>query len=227
MREMRIVLAVFLLSFICCVLYGVAPVKVINRENLIFEIDKLNNQFGQRKTVPDDLKAEFYAAIKYYPEFRDVKIIVRRKNIKTTMQCRPRLDFFLHRKKNRTYIIYVDNKKEKENGVLFEELPCNARVGVFGHELAHISDYNSKNFLSILAMGIMYLNSNMRKIIEHHVDNIAISKGLGYQINDFSKYVFEESAASIEYINYKKRFYFQPQQINNIIAQTPLYFGVE
>lgn len=224
---MRNVWVIVILIFTTFQLDGVEPVREIDRDNQISKLNELFIKFGQNKSVPEELETEFYTALKYYPEFRNVKIKVKRKNIKTTMQCRPRFDYFLHKKENRTYLIFVDNKKENNNGVLFEELPFNAKVGVFGHELAHVSDYNTKNSLSIIAMGIKYLNSDHREVIEHHVDNIAITKGLGYQINDFSKYIFEESDASKDYLNYKKRFYFQPRQIKKIIAQTPLYLSVE
>lgn len=227
MREMKIILLFLVLLLIAFQLDGVVPVKEIDRKNQISNFKELHVSLGLHKSVPKGLETEFYAALKYYPEFKDVKIKVKRKNIKTTMQCRPRFDYFLHKKKNRTYIIFVDNKKKDNNGVLFEELPFNAKVGVFGHELAHIVDYNTKNNFNIISMGIKYLNSNQRKAIEHHVDSLAIAKGLGYQINDFSKYVFEESDVSNDYLKYKKRFYFQPLQIRSIIANNPIYLNAE
>lgn len=216
-----LIIVLFLVSY---QLNAVLPVKDIDRDLQVSNCHKLKNELGTNKTVPDDLKTAFYTALNYYPEFKNVTIIVKRKDIKTTMQCRPRLDYFLHSKKKRTYIIFVDDEKADNNGVLFDELPFNAQVGVFGHELAHVLDYNTKSSLSIVALGIKYLNSDSRENIEHQVDSLAIAKGLGYQINDFSKYVFEESNVSSEYLNYKKRFYFQPRQIAKIIAQTPLYF---
>lgn len=65
--------------------------------------------------------------------------------------------------------------------------------------------------------------SQKKREIENRTDLIAIHRGLGYQIKDFSKYVFEESGASFNYLKYKMKFYFKPNQIKEILAMTPIY----
>lgn len=202
---------------------SVEPVQEIDKNLVNDKLEALVLEYGAGKEVPAALKATFFTALSYYPELKNVDIKVRFKNIKTTMQCRPRWDFFLHKKSKRSYIIYVDNQIKNDYGVLFSELTLNAQVGVLGHELAHVVDYNAMNNLGIVKFGLNYLNMSKRKDIEHGIDLIAIEKGLGYQINDFSKYVFEDSGASVEYLKYKLKFYFKPFQIKNLIAQYPIY----
>lgn len=215
-------LSLFLLA-VTLHLSGVEPVSEISKYDVESNLGELVAEFGHNKCVPDDLVTSFYAALKYYPALKDVDIKVRFANIKTTMQCRPKWDFLLHSKSNRSYVIYVDSKIENHYGVLFEQLPFNAQVGVFGHELAHIIDYETKNNLDIVAFGINYLNHSKRKEIENKVDLIAIENGLGYQIENFSKYVFEDSGASIDYLRYKLKYYLRPFQIKDMIAMYPIY----
>lgn len=205
-------------------LHAIEPVKNIDPDSVGQRIGDLKKQYGENKDIPDELQAAFYAAIAYYPMLSDVPVKVKQRDIKTTMQCRPRWDFLLRKKDKRHYKILVNNKVENNEGVLFEHLPFNARVGVFGHELAHILDYKNKTNLQMIRFGAEYLNDEKRRIIENGIDQLAIEHGLGYQIKDFSSYVFEESDASDAYLMYKLKYYFRPLQIRKIMAELPEYF---
>ena len=205
---------------------GVQPVQKVNKDTIQSNAEKLKRRFGFKKKVPKEVLSNFYTAIGYYPELKNVNIKVRYGIIKTTMQCRPRWDFLFHKKKNRSYVIYIGNKLKSGNGILYKDLPLNAQIGVIGHELAHIIDYQRMNNLKMIQFGIDYLKSKKKKEIENRTDLIAIHHGLGYQIGDFSKYVFEESGASFQYIKYKMKYYFRPHQIREIIATNPIYSKV-
>ncbi len=202
---------------------SVKPVQKINKDLIQLNWEMLKQKFGFNKKVPKDVLCNFYTAIGYYPELKNVNIKVRYGNIKTTMQCRPRWDFIFHKKGKRSYVIYIGNKIKNANGILYENLPLNAQIGVIGHELAHIIDYQSMNNIQLTRFGIDYLTSKKKKEIENRIDLIAIHRGLGYQIKDFSKYVFEESGASFNYLRYKMKFYFKPAQIKEILATSPIY----
>lgn len=201
----------------------VKPVQKISKDSIQFNLEKLIQRFGFNKKVPQDVLCNFYTAIGYYPELRKVNIKVRYGKIKTTMQCRPRWDYLLHKKENRSYVIYIGKKIRNGNGILYENLPLNAQIGLIGHELAHIIDYQSMNNFQMSRFGIDYLLTKKKREIENRTDLIAIHRGLGYQIKDFSKYVFEESGASFNYLKYKMKFYFKPNQIKEILAMTPIY----
>ncbi len=202
---------------------NVKPVQKINLDFIQSNLEKLIRRFGFNKKVPREVLSNFYTAIGYYPELKNVNIKVRYGTIKTTMQCRPRWDFIFHKKENRSYVIYIGNKIKNRNGILYRNLPLNAQIGVIGHELAHIIDYQSMNNVQMTRFGINYLTSKKKREIENHIDLIAIHRGLGYQIKDFSKYVFEESGASLEYLKYKMKFYFRPHQIKEILVTNPIY----
>ena len=202
---------------------GVQPVKKITKEFIQPKLEMLTRIFGFNKKVPEEILSNFYTAIRYYPELKQVNIKVRYGNIKTTMQCRPRWDFLFHKKKNRSYVMYIGNKIKNGNGILYRHLPLNAQIGVIDHELAHIIDYQRMNNRQLCRFGFDYLTSKKKREIENRIDLIAIHRGLGYQIKDFSKYVFEESGASFEYLKYKMKFYFRPHQIKEILATSPVY----
>jgi len=222
---MRLVWLFILVLFATFRSLSVEPVQKISQDSIQTELREMLREYGLLKEVPEELQATFYTALKYYPELKDVRIVVKYKNIKTTMQCAPRWDFFLHKIENRTYVISVDEEVKNDYGVLFSQLPLNAQIGVFGHELAHVIDYQTRNTFEIALFGIHYLQVDKKKKIENSIDLIAIQKGLGYQINDFSKYVFEDSDASFDYLKYKRKFYFRPSQIRKLIAENPIYYS--
>ncbi|MFA9389113.1 MAG: hypothetical protein ACERKD_04875 [Prolixibacteraceae bacterium] len=206
---------------------GIQPVEEISVDAIQSTWEKLKLKFGFNKNVPEEIQSNFYTAIGYYPELKKVNIKVRYGHIKTTMQCRPRWDFLFHSKENRSYVIYIDDKIENDNGILYHDMPLNAQIGVIGHELAHIIDYRTMSNAQMIRFGIDYLKSRKKKEIENRVDLIAIHSGLGHQIKDFSQYVFEDSGASLKYLSYKMKYYFKPSQINEFIALSPIYSYVQ
>ncbi len=154
------------------------------------------------------------AAFAYYPELKSVDIRFKEKKLKTTMAARPGLFSIFGMKKNRVYYIFINNDKKNPNSVLLNELPTNAQVGVIGHEYAHILDYQSKRNLQLVGYGLKYIFSKkFKKNLENSIDEITISRGLGWQVYDFSSYVFNDSSVTSEYKAYKKKFYYTPSEI--------------
>lgn len=221
---MKIVGMMILIWIFYMPLRAIEPVRTIDSDSVLQRMGELKMHFNAGKIIPEHMEAAFYAAIAYYPMLREVPIRVKQRNIKTTMQCRPRWDFVFRKKENRHYKILVNNRVENNEGVLYEHLPFNAQVGVFGHELAHVIDFANRTNMQIIRFGMDYLNDEKRKNIEQAIDQLAIEKGLGYQIKDFSTYVFEESDASDAYLMYKLKYYFRPLQIRKIMADIPEYF---
>lgn len=214
---------IIILFFTPLIINAARPVKVLCPDSVLIIIDSLKKNMGINKQVDNNLQPAFYAALMYYNQLSGHKIKVKYGNIKTTMQCRPLICSVFRQKNKRGYKIIVDNKKILNNGVLFSDLLFNAQVGVFGHELAHIVDYSQKNNCQIIIFGIQYLFPLKRQAVEHKIDKIAIEHGLGFQVSDFAEYVFNSSNVDKKYRQYKKRFYYNPGQIHQIIFDTPLY----
>jgi hypothetical protein len=211
---------------LCCAAFHVLatdPVKFYPSDSIGQYVDSLQIKMGTNKSYPHELEDALFVALSYYSEFDSTKIRVVRRNIKTTMQCQPTLLSVFRKPANRVYTIVVDNEKWQKDGIVFEELPFNAQVGVMGHELAHIVDYNKRSSMGLIKFGLNYLSPKKKRKIENSIDMITIERGLGYQLDDFAIYVFEESHASDEYKAYKRKFYFQPFQIRNILSTIPAY----
>lgn len=154
------------------------------------------------------------SAFSYYPELKDVDIRFKEKKLKTTMAARPSFWSIFKPDKKRVYYIFINNDKDNPNTVLLNELPENAQIGVIGHEYAHILDYESKSKLELVGYGFKYLtNKKFKKNLENQIDKITIARGLGWQVYNFSSYVFNDASVTQEYKDYKKMFYFTPVEI--------------
>ncbi len=197
------------------------PVKEFVRDS--FNIRRLEIYEENYQKLIDSYRLQTLIAMSYYPELKNVKIRFRQKNIKTTMASIPRLDFIFHPKGNRTYHIYVDNSLKKEKGLLLRDVPFNAQIGVIGHELGHISDYENRTNAGIAILGIGYLLPPFHRKLEHRVDEITIAHGLGYQIEAFSDFVFNRAAVNDRYKKFKRRYYYDSRQLTQLLERYPIY----
>ncbi len=176
-------------------------------------------RYGKNKRFVESLQLQTLIALSFYPELKDVKVRFKRQNIKTTMQARPTNTSILDGKKKRVYIIYIDTKIKNKKGVDITHAPFNAQIGILGHELAHISDYESCTNAGIMRFGLDYLDKKKKQNIEHYTDLITISHGLGWQLYDWSKFVFDESGANPKYLKFKAKYYLEPEEIKAAIEE--------
>ncbi|MGQ8337709.1 hypothetical protein ACUNWD_14265 [Sunxiuqinia sp. A32] len=162
-------------------------------------------------------------AMNYYPELSGKKIEFVRKDLKTTMASLPKLDFLFRKKENRRYQIFIDTKVKASKGLLLSEVPFNAQVGIIGHELGHVVDYENKSAVGILLTGVGYLFHPFRKKLERKVDEITVAHGLGYQVHEFSKYVLNDPHVSAKYKKYKRKIYYKPKQLSVLMQGYEIY----
>ncbi len=177
--------------------------------------------FGKNKTIPKEFEEQTFIALSYYPELKESHIEFIRTNIKTTMACRP-IASSLTRRYNREYVISIDNDDEKK-GVILDDVPFNAQIGVIGHELAHIIDYENKGTVSIAKLGIDYATGNYPPEFEKSVDKLTIQRGLGWQLFDWADFVLNKSKASKEYKEFKRKSYLTPEEIKKEIENNKQY----
>lgn len=175
-------------------------------------IDSLQQKFAKNKHLAPEFLLETLIALSYYPELQNTDIRFVYKDIKTTMSATPRISSFWH-KKNR-YQININSKKKGQEGILLKEVPFNGRIGVLGHELAHIADYVRKKKLGLITFGIHYtLSKKFHAKYEKATDSQTIEKGLAWQLYDWADFVFHLSKASEKYRAYKRKFYLLPEEI--------------
>lgn len=184
---------------------------------LIFLLIK-TNFYGQEQSfkfdkliVPKSLEESAHIAIQYYPELKNINIEIVFANTKTTMETRPVVVSLFA--KQRKYKIFVDTLVENNYGLLASEVPLNAQIGLFGHEFAHIIDYENKSNFEIIKIGKTYLTKGDIKSYETYIDKLTIQRGLGLYLKAWAEYVLNQSSASEEYKNYKKKNYLTPEEI--------------
>lgn len=173
----------------------------------------MKKKYGRRKTIDPYLEAPCLAALSFYPELKDVRIIFERSAIDFTMQTQPEMDFLLLEKSARTYCITVNTNCGVRKGVNLRELSFNALTGWIGHELAHIADYERLSASGIVGYGTAYLFDEPRRIIERRTDLIAIQHGLGYPLLEGVQFLIDSKTADAEYKKGLINHYLSPGEI--------------
>lgn len=163
--------------------------------------------------VPDTFQSVFELLLDDISILHDQKIKFRRKKLSTTMSARPTWCSLLFRKReNRTYLLQVNNDKAFD-GVLYEDVPEMARVGLMMHELMHIKDYQSRHFLGVLQRGWQYLSKKGKRKFEYEIDQMVIDAGYRNYLVLWALFVMEESEASDAYKDFKRDIYRSPFDI--------------
>lgn len=183
--------------------------------------------FSQKQSFKNADSLNFYEpffqeALNNYPELKGSAFKFKMTKIKTTLNIRPTVKSLLFHKKNRrTYTIRINNSI-RDSIITLNKVPSNALTGLLGHELAHALDYSSKNIWGIFGRASSYLIPSFREKYEKATDSIAISRGMGQSLYNWSLFVIKNPHSTEQYKQYKKRFYLQPEEIKRIMDKTAL-----
>lgn len=142
----------------------------------------------------------------------DVNIKVKEKRIGTTMAMRPSFFSFFKKPEKRTYVLCI-NDRDDFHGVLFRDVPHEARVGLLAHELMHVRDYQSRGFGGLVERGWQYLSKRGKHKFEHEIDQMVIDAGFGFFLYYWSAYVLDDSDVDEKYREFKRRVYMKPKTI--------------
>jgi len=157
---------------------------------------------------------QFLVPFLKFEDLHGCKIRIKTKKLKTTMSARPGIWSLFLGKKNRQYIIHVNSDEDFE-GVLLSDVPEQARIGIFAHELMHIRDYESRKVAGVLKRGFQYLTKKGKIRVEYYTDSLTIAAGFGEQLFQWAAYVLYDSDASEEYKAFKSEIYMSPIAIYN------------
>lgn len=196
---------------ICETGFNGQPVKIYQKGCVLEQLKLLQSKFSYNKNIPKECELQTLVALSFFPELYGTAIDFVYSDIKTTMESRPKSISAL-RNGNRNYVILIDTKVESNNGILFKEVPFNAQIGLIGHELSHIVSYKVKTRTELFRFGFSYFNGQ-KSAIERGTDHFTIGKGLGWQLYDWSDYVFNKSNASKSYKDFKELNYMSPKEI--------------
>jgi hypothetical protein len=176
--------------------------KASNKETAIDSLEKFRN----KKEIPQQYEKPILTALSYFPELKEVHIVFRIKKAYTPLTTRPDLAGVFQRKDHRTYIITIsDQTIDTLKPLLFQNLTFGQQVGIIGHELSHVVDFNSKNFLQTIGLGIGHISKRYIDKMEFNTDRICIQHGLGKYLLAYSKHVREtmhvHNWRGVDYVN--------------------------
>lgn len=161
----------------------------------------------------DTLAVAYFEALTHYPELCGQSISLQYGSIRTSMAAQPKIWSVFRKRDHRKYRIIVNKKQHKPQARLIYGASFDARVGVMGHELAHILDYSEKSGWQLIWTGVRYLGKKHRRVIEYQTDSLTVARGLGWQLYAYAYYVIHEAEIDEEYRNYKLEYYMKPEEI--------------
>lgn len=178
------------------------------------QIDSLRAIYGNNKEFCESFIEPILIALSYYPELKNTNINFKYSKEATTMAARPRpMSMF----SKREYLVLINNEDDFE-GILLRDVPFNAQIGVVGHELAHIADYQNRNFWGVVGVLFRYSDNKRKPLFEKEIDYATIKRGLGWQLYDWALYsMVTNTEASEEYKEFKKEVYMEPCEIKEMI----------
>jgi hypothetical protein len=182
-------------------------------ENDYIRIDSFPSAIISGKhNIPTKYMKDVVLALSFFPELADSRIVFKYKNIKGTMNARPDIFNFFRHSSNRRYLLIINTNEGKFRGVYLDSISVNARVGWFGHELAHIYTYYLMNNYQTLLFSVRYMTSpRFVKKTERYTNSIAIDHGLAFAIYEGEKYLLMDMFVQ-EY--YKKRTIYRSLTLN-------------
>lgn len=178
----------------------------------------LISNFAENKILLKDIELASLVALSYFPELKNIEIEFVLDDIKTTMETRPKINYLLSFNKKRKYVIYVDSIVKLNYGILIDQVPFNALIGLIGHELSHIVDYERRGILNLLSLLFNYSDLEFKKNFEEFIDLQTINKGLAWQLYDWADFAMCKSNASEKYKNFKMALYMDPVEIEKFIV---------
>ena len=184
------------------------------------QLEQLNRDFGLNKTIPKNYELASLIALSRYPELKPLRIDVQYGRIKTTMEARPTICSVFRKKAKRRYKVIINSNEKKLKKAALVNVPFNAQVGVLAHEFAHVRLYNTKNIFGLIGIGISYfISKKYREKFEKENDRETISRGYGWQVYDFTSYILNEAEITEKYDKYKRRIYYEPKELEEIINE--------
>lgn len=185
-------------------------------------------KFGKKKILPKGFEKQAIIALAYFPELENISVEFEIKKDLAALTTMPTIWSIFKRLENRTYVITISNETIKIfESILLKNLSYDAQIGVLGHELSHVSDFQHYGFWDFVVHAIKYTFSQpYGDKFEYQTDFICIKHGLGYQLKAWSEagQKLDVEAIKTEFnIKEWNERYMYPKTIDSIISVYPLY----
>jgi hypothetical protein len=155
------------------------------------EIDliKLKKEFGRNKIIPPGFERVILLALSHYPDLKDIKIEFKfSAKHPVPYGTTPTLGSFFKKPPQRKYkVTLLTQARGPMVKALFRNLPEDAQIGVIGHELAHVAQYNNCSVKGLLRLVVLF--PMLRKLMEQDADRRTIDRGLGVHLYKWATYV--------------------------------------
>jgi hypothetical protein len=169
-------------------------------------------------SLKKDYRTAFLMVYNKLDDLHECDIKLKGKKLKTTMAARPTFFSFFRRKDKRKYVIVYNNDPDFK-GVKPYDVPEQARVGLFAHELMHVRDYQSLSFGGLVKRGWQYMSKRGKRNLEHRIDSMTIAAGFGEELFYWSYFVLFDSYATAGYKMFKRDVYLTPKDILNSMEE--------
>jgi len=236
MKRIKALPCFVLVSMLTFVLSAQAPVKSFNEKELEQAgLQKLEKEFGKSKQIPAEYRIQILTALRYYPELKNAPIRFKiESSCCAPLTTTPKLTSIFKRKHKRSFVITIRNLRNKElQPILFKNLDFNAQIGVIGHELGHVTDFNRQSSLRLIVNGIRHISPKYIDQFEYSTDSICIAHGLGHQLLSWSVYVRKSlyrknwlGAGDADETTSSRERYMNPSTIRKRIAGDPIYHNL-
>jgi len=210
------------------------PVSQFRRQSYTTEDSLfLLQQYGPNKQLPAGFQLQALIALSYFPELKNTHIRFIVKPAFSLLQTRPEVHGIFNRQTRLFTITISDSTYWKLEPIKLAAMNFNAQIGVIGHELSHVSDFISRNFISLVMSGVKHLSTKYIDRFEYRTDSICIAHGLGYQLLAWSTFVRQQlqlknydGSDNIDKPMLHER-YMNPETIVAHMIKMDIYKGVE
>ena len=142
------------------------------------------------KNIPKEFELAVLTALSHFPELKYLSINFITRKVFTPLSTRPEFTSMFKRKSRRTYTITISTETiDTLSHLLYRNLTFRQQVGIMGHELSHVVDFDRKNFFQSMANAIGHISRRFLDRMEFNTDLICIQHGLGRYLEAYSLHV--------------------------------------
>jgi hypothetical protein len=155
------------------------------------KIQSLKRESGNSKKLLNQYELQSLIALSFFPELKNINISYKLVKSSSTLVVKPSFTAIFQKPAKRKYTVYISKEiNEILAPILLENLPFDAQIGILGHELSHVSDFNTMKGSQILKHALNYtLSKKYGDQFEYRTDQICIKHGLGNQLLYWSEYI--------------------------------------
>ena len=201
------------------------PVKIFTKDSS--EKAVFDTVFN--KKIPEKFTLQINTALQYYPTLKHTHIAFVYKKTHTPLAAAPTFWSVFRKKSKRKYIITISSESTNFlNKIILDSLNFNAQIGVLGHEISHILEFEDKKGVFFMGLVLRYASKKAIDRFEYNTDKRCIAQGLGYQLLAWSEDVRHKlNVTSFNRSNssnmMQRERYMHPQTIKKFMSEMAIY----